>query len=89
MTEDKFFVYILRSLRQSDKVYVGFTTNIQRRLDEHNAGTQTYFHRYAPWKLITYVVFHDRTTALAFEQYLKSPSGKAFAVKHLLPPVQN
>lgn len=60
------------------------TTDIHRRLEEHNAGTQTYSHRYAPWKLITHVVFSERTVACEFEQYLKTPSGKAFLLKHLV-----
>jgi hypothetical protein len=31
------------------------------------------------------VAFNDKTVALAFEKYLKTPSGKAFLLKHFLP----
>jgi hypothetical protein len=32
-----------------------------------------------PWRLATYIAFQDETRALAFEKYLKSGSGHAFA----------
>ena len=80
----EYFVYILRSLKVSDKLYVGSTDDITRRMHEHNSGTQIYSRRYAPWELVTYVVFSDRKTAADFEKYLKTPSGKAFIHKHLV-----
>jgi hypothetical protein len=36
-----------------------------------------------PWELITYLAFKDKSTAQAFEKYLKSHSGKAFTNKRL------
>jgi len=78
------FVYILRSLTEPTKTYVGFTTRLDERLDEHNSGSQVYSRRYAPWARVTHVAFSDRNVALAFERYLKTPSGKAFIQKHLI-----
>ncbi len=80
----KQYVYILRSIEHPDKVYVGYTNNIERRLNEHNSKTQIYSRRYAPWRLLTYVTFSDKPTAARFEKYLKTPSGKAFISKHLV-----
>jgi hypothetical protein len=37
--------------------------------------------KYAPWQLKTYVAFSDEKKAHAFEKYLKSGSGRAFAKK--------
>jgi predicted GIY-YIG superfamily endonuclease len=37
--------------------------------------------KHKPWRLITYVAFADAAKAIAFERYLKSPSGRAFANK--------
>ncbi|MFH1476241.1 MAG: GIY-YIG nuclease family protein [Verrucomicrobiota bacterium] len=79
-----YFIYILQSEAHPDKTYVGFTEDFKRRLDEHNSGSQTYSHRYAPWRLLSYISFQDRNSALAFEKYLKSGSGKAFLTKHFL-----
>ncbi|NQU10043.1 GIY-YIG nuclease family protein [bacterium] len=85
----RYYVCTLRSLRDPAKTYVGFTENLDRRLAEHNSGSQVYSHRYAPWALVTFVAFSDRPTTLRFERYLKTPSGKAFIQKHLIgePPL--
>jgi predicted GIY-YIG superfamily endonuclease len=81
---ERCFVYILRSVKEPKKTYVGFTTRLDERLQEHNNGSQIYTSRYAPWERVSYVAFADRETALASEKYLKSPSGKAFIQRHLL-----
>ena len=36
-----------------------------------------------PWRLKTYIAFSDEAQAIAFEKYLKSGSGRAFAKKRL------
>ncbi len=56
---------------------------LRARLKRHNAGEVKNTARYAPWKLCTYVAFDDEKKAIAFEKYLKSGSGRAFARKHL------
>lgn len=76
-------VYILQSESDSERFYVGITTDVDRRLSEHNDGKLPSTVRYRPWRLRTYVTFSDDTLALAFEKYLKSGSGRAFAKKRL------
>jgi putative endonuclease len=39
--------------------------------------------KYKPWKLVTYCAFKNESRAAAFEKYLKSGSGRAFANKRL------
>jgi putative endonuclease len=39
--------------------------------------------KYKPWKLVAYVAFSNEEKALAFEKYIKSGSGRAFAEKRL------
>ncbi len=82
--KQQYFVYLLRSINNPDKTYVGFTERLDERLEEHNSGSQIYSHRYAPWELVTYIAFSTRTEAINFEKYLKTPSGKAFISKHLI-----
>ena len=77
-----FYVYILRSVKDPRKTYVGFTNNIANRLDTHNTGGSIYTAKYCPWKLLGYTTFFDETRAIAFEQYLKSGSGKSFSARH-------
>jgi len=77
------YVYILRSLRQPERYYVGVTADLRSRLRRHNAGEVTHTSKYAPWAIKRYVAFSDEQQAVAFEKYLKSPSGRAFAKKRL------
>jgi hypothetical protein len=39
--------------------------------------------KFKPWRLITSIAFSDDLKALAFERYLKTGSGRAFAKKRL------
>jgi putative endonuclease len=77
------YVYILRSLQQPDRYYVGAAADLRSRLRRHNAREVPHTSKYAPWAVETYVAFSDEKQAFAFEKYLKSPSGEAFAKKRL------
>jgi putative endonuclease len=76
------YVYILET-HDGQHWYTGLTTNIQRRLIQHNAGQSTHTSKYASWRLKTYIAFSDFDRAKAFESYLKTHSGRAFAMKRL------
>jgi putative endonuclease len=73
----------LKSLAVQRKRYVGLTTNLKQRLQDHNTGKSLHTAKLRPWKLITYVAFSNQAKAKAFERYLKSGSGHAFAKKRL------
>jgi predicted GIY-YIG superfamily endonuclease len=77
------YVYILSSLADPDRFYVGTTGDLKQRLATHNAGAVTHTSKYLPWIIKTYLGFSDRHQALAFERYLKTASGRAFAKKRL------
>jgi predicted GIY-YIG superfamily endonuclease len=77
------YVYLLRSASHPDQQYVGYTADLKRRLSEHNDGRSPHTRKFAPWDLTAYFAFADENTALAFEKYLKSGSGRAFARRHL------
>lgn len=66
-----------------DKIYIGYTTHLSKRLKEHNAGNSMHTSKYKPWELVTYIGFNNQTKAIEFERYLKSGSGNAFALKRL------
>jgi putative endonuclease len=76
------YVYILQSL-DSEHFYVGITDDLRKRLARHNAGDVPHTSKFKPWRVNTYVGFSDEKRAVEFEQYLKSPSGRAFARKRL------
>jgi putative endonuclease len=77
-----FYVYLIESLASGQR-YVGMTTNLKQRFQEHNTGKSTHTSKYRPWRLVTYLAFSDRSKAETFERYLKSGSGHAFAAKRL------
>lgn len=78
----KRFVYILRSLKAPERRYVGLTSDVARRLEAHNAGASPFTARFRPWAVTTCIEFEDEHRAAAFERYLKSPAGRAFARRH-------
>jgi putative endonuclease len=76
------YVYILESL-DSKHFYVGITSDLRARLAKHNAGEVPHTSKFGPWRVRTYVAFRHEALAIAFEKYLKSGSGRAFAKKRL------
>jgi predicted GIY-YIG superfamily endonuclease len=77
------YVYILRSQIDPARHYVGTTGDLKARLDKHNAGEVSHTSKFGPWQVKTYLAFDDEMQAFAFERYLKSASGRAFAKKRL------
>jgi predicted GIY-YIG superfamily endonuclease len=77
-----YYVYLIRSKTNPEKTYIGFTSDIEQRLQEHNLGKSFHTADFPPWQLIAYVCFDSKMKAIEFEKYLKSGSGHAFARRH-------
>lgn len=77
------YVYILESEGDGEHFYVGLTDDLRARLAKHNAGEVSHTAKFRPWKIKTYLGFSNPAQAVAFEKYLKSPSGRAFSKKRL------
>lgn len=77
------YVYLIRSAIHPKEKYYGYTQDLRKRLNKHNLGEAKYTARDKPWKLEAYVAFQTKESALKFEKYIKSGSGRAFANKHL------
>jgi putative endonuclease len=77
------YVYILQSIETPEHYYVGVTDDLRSRLQKHNAGDVSHSSKFRPWRIKTYIAFTDGERALAFEKYLKSGSGRAFAKSRL------
>lgn len=71
----KYYVYLLLSL-SDHKFYVGFTTDLKKRMEEHNRGYVTATKHRLPLKLIHYEYFINREDAIARETFLKSGFGR-------------
>ena len=76
-----YYVYILQSLKRDNWLYKGFTTDLKRRILEHNAGKNFSTAPYIPLKLVYYECYLIR--AEAREKYLKTSMGKRVIKKQL------
>jgi putative endonuclease len=79
----KRFVYILQSQHSPGRYYTGLTSDVAARVAAHNAGHCTHTADGRPWRVDVVIEFRDEARAIAFERYLKSGSGAAFAKRHL------
>ena len=77
------YVYLLQSLKNPSKTYVGYTTDLKQRLERHNSGGSIHTQLDKPWKLVMYLAFSSEQKAKSFEKYIKVGSGYAFAKKRL------
>ena len=75
-------VYILRSQSQPHRWYTGLTSDVLARVAAHNRGESNHTATGRPWTLVASIEFASTRTAKAFEAYLKSGSGRAFAERH-------
>lgn len=76
------YVYTLGNKDTPPRHYAGLTQDLKTRLQHHNSGQCRHTTKHRPWHLETAVAFHSRDKAAAFEKYLKTGSGRAFAKKH-------
>ena len=79
----KRFVYVLKNHETPPRYYAGITSDVATRCAEHNAGNCRHTSKYRPWDIDVVIQFADERRAVAFERYLKSGSGVAFANRHL------
>ena len=70
-----FTVYAISSLKRN-YIYVGLTSNLEKRVERHNAGREKTTKPYLPFKLIYTEVQPDRKSARKREKYWKSGIGK-------------
>lgn len=72
-----FYVYVLQS-ETDDGLYIGFSTDLRRRLKEHQAGKSFATSYRGPWRLIYYEAYLEEADAVGREEYLKSGGGRRF-----------
>lgn len=83
MWVSKLYVYVLKNRDKPPRYYTGLTSNIAARIRGHNDGEYTHTAKHRPWSVDVVIEFGDERRAVAFERYLKSGSGVAFAQRHL------
>ena len=72
-----FYVYVLWS-EKLRKRYVGFTSDLTKRLAEHNSGKSPFTKIGIPWIMIYSEKFTTESQARSREKFLKSGVGRKF-----------
>ncbi len=74
-----FFVYIFYS-RQSDSFYIGQTTDLSRRINEHNQHIflKAETRKASDWKLFHKIECASRTQAILIERHIKRMKSKTY-----------
>ena len=63
-------VYILQS-QKNRNLYMGYTSNLKSRIEQHNRGELYHTKKYRPWKLIYFEGYISKKDAYSREQSLK------------------
>ena len=84
------YVYILVDEAAGTHFYIGCTEDLKSRLEKHNKGDVPHTSKYKPWRIKNAIAFENKEKAYAFEAYLKTHCGRAFASgisdkNHILP----
>jgi len=66
------FVYVLLSVSKPARTYVGWTLDLERRLEQHNAGSGARTTRGGKWILIYAERYRTRNAAMRREVFLKN-----------------
>lgn len=72
-----FYVYVLRN-SESGRFYTGFTSDLRKRLVEHQRSKSPYTKSRGPYELIYYEACMNLNDAAAREKYLKTGMGKRY-----------
>ena len=78
-----FYIYVLYS-QKFDRIYVGQSNELNRRLQIHNKGFVQSTKAYKPWKIIYHEKCLTRAKAMNRERELKSHKGREFIRKIVL-----
>ena len=72
-----YYVYLIKTIEgYRNKSYVGYTTNIQKRLQKHNLNIGAKSTKGYKWEIVYKKRFHLKNKALSFEYKLKKDRNK-------------
>ncbi len=82
MSNKMFYVYVLKS-KKRNFYYTGCTSDLKKRLEEHNGKQVVSTKYYCPFDIIYYEACLNEKGSYKREKYLKSRLGKSFLRKRL------
>jgi len=72
-----FYTYALYS-KSYNKIYIGMTSNMEKRLFAHNNLPKGWTAKFRPWIVIHSETFETKSEALKREKQLKTSKGREF-----------
>ena len=67
-----YFVYLITAVINNRKIsYVGYTNNLNKRINLHNSSKGAKFTKGKIWKLVYYKKFKTKSLAMKYEYFLK------------------
>ena len=78
----KYYAYVLYSDR-FNRIYIGHTDCIERRLKQHNLGKVVSTKYYKPYRVIYFEIFSSRIDAVKREKELKKSSNRKLLKKFI------
>ena len=82
MTSEKFYVYILQSLKDFS-FYIGQCDDLDKRMSKHFDGMSKYTSAKRPFRLVYFEVFNSRSDALKREKEIKKMKSRKY-IEHLI-----
>jgi putative endonuclease len=73
----KYSTYILYS-ESIDKYYTGYTSDLGKRIERHNAGWGEYSSHGIPWKLVYYEEFETKSEAIKRDREIKKKKSRKY-----------
>ena len=83
-----YLVYVLKSEKDGN-LYIGCTSNINRRLKMHNKGAVSSTKHRLPLKLIYFENFNDKYEAFKIEKFYKTATGKKILKEKIIKKTKN
>jgi putative endonuclease len=83
-----YYVYVLES-EVDNSWYIGYTSDIKKRIEEHNNGKTITTNKKKPYKLIYCEAALNKEDAIAREKYLKSGMGRKYLKNRMKNQLEN
>lgn len=77
-----FYIYVLESIEKGN-FYTGFTSDLKKRVEEHNNGSNFSTKHGMPWRVIYYEACVNKQDAVRREKYLKTSQGMRLMKRRL------
>ena len=72
-----FYLYIIYS-DKNDKYYIGYTGNLETRIEKHNLGATRSTRSGIPWKQVYYEEFDTKSEAIKRELEIKKKKSRKY-----------